>query len=239
MDAHWEQEQVLFRRFLGVAPQLGVLTDSIRRGYGYDLACTTTSGQELAFELTEITDGNWAANITVLQTVPDLLNTRLRDGQDADCRKLREKFRDHDIAVTLMPEVGLRRMRGALDSFFHWLSATDTAVVISSGPPEDLRRTIHRVEPRHFPGINGQCFHVTGQATWIGDGSVSAVRAKFDKDYPTGIGLQLLAYFHRQPAFPSAASGVRAYLEAVMPDEAFAVVWLYDDQNRKLLLRYP
>lgn len=238
-DAHWYQEQAIFRRFLDVAPQLGVLADSIRRGDRFDVACTTASGQDLAFELTEITDGNWAAIITAMQNVPALLNARLRDGQDADSRSVREKFRDHDIAVTLMPEVGVRRMRSALDRLFAWLAATETADVISSGPPQDLRQTVRRVEPRHFPGINGQCFHVTGQPAWIGDSAAAAVRAKFDKDYPTGLGLQLLAYFQRQPALPSATSGVQAYLEVVMPDEVFERVWLYDDQNRQLLLRYP
>jgi hypothetical protein len=73
---------------------------------------------------------------------------------------------------------------------------------------------------------------------WIGDESVEAIRAKFEKDYPQGIGLQLLAYFHRQPARPDAVAKVRAFLGAVMPDESFARVWVYDDRERQLLLRY-
>jgi hypothetical protein len=29
---------------------------------------------------------------------------------------------------------------------------------------------------------------------WLGNDSAAAVRAKFEKDYPPGLGLQLLAY---------------------------------------------
>jgi hypothetical protein len=81
--------------------------------------------------------------------------------------------------------------------------------------------TITRVEPRHFPGINGLCFHVPGAATWIGDGSVPTTLAKFAKDYPQGIGLELLVYSHSQPALPTSRENLRSYLDGVMPDAAF------------------
>ena len=239
LDLQWSHEQAIFLRFLASALQLRVRADSIRRGDGYDLACTSTAGEELSFDLTEITDPDWAAHISTLTTVPQLLNQSLREGQDNDSKTIRERYWDRDIAVTLTVGAGVRAMRRVLPRFFAWLAVADPDMVTVSGPPAELRQVIRRVEPRHFPGLNGLFFHVTGHAMWIGDDSVATIRAKFEKDYRRGIGLQLLAYFHRQPARPDVAASVRAYLDVVMPDESFTQVWLYDDQNRGLLLCYP
>ncbi len=58
-DPHWLHERAIFERFLACAPGLRVRPDSLRRGDGYDLACVGEAGDELAFELTEVTD-HWA-----------------------------------------------------------------------------------------------------------------------------------------------------------------------------------
>lgn len=237
-DPHWLHERVIFERLLACTPELRVRPDSIRRGIGFDLACTSQAGDDLAFELTEITDQGWAASLSPLIKVPQLLNQLLRDGRDAEARAVRERYQGHDIAVRLVPGAGLRAVRRVLPRIFGWLAATDPAVVAASEPPAELRQAIQRIEPRHFPGVSIVCFHAPGQVMWIGDESAAAIRAKFEKEYPRGIGLQLLAYFHRQPARPDAVANVRAFLDVAMPDESFARVWLYDDQTRQVLLRY-
>jgi len=214
-----------------------VRPDAIRRGNGFDLACTGEDGEEFAFELTEITDQAWAAALSPLIEVPRLLNQRLREARTRT-RGRRERYQSYDIAVRLAPGAGLRAVRRALPGIFVWLAATEPAVVATSEPPAELRQAIQRIEPRHFPGVSIVCFHVPGQMMWIGDESAATIRAKFEKQYPKGIGLQLLAYFHRQPARPDAVANVRAFLDVAMPDESFARVWLYDDQNRRTLLRY-
>ena len=237
-DPHWRHEFPIFTRFLSCVPDLGVRADTILRVDGFDLACTTDTGDELAFELTEITDRPFAAAMAVLIDVPQRLNERLHEGADADARTVQQRYRDHDIAVTLAPGAGARAVRRVLAGLFAWLADTDPHVVAASEPPVTLRQAIRRVDPRHFPGVNLVCFHVRGQSMWIGDESVAAIRAKFERDYRQGIGLQLLAYFHRQPARPDAVANVRAFLDAVMPDESFTRVWVYDDRERRLLLRY-
>jgi hypothetical protein len=50
---------------------------------------------------------------------------------------------------------------------FAWLAATDE--VAAATVPADLRQIIGRVEPRHFPGLNYQCFHVPVQMMWLGN----------------------------------------------------------------------
>ncbi len=239
-DPHWQRELPIFTRFLACVPDLGVRADSIRRGTGFDAACTTDAGAELAFELTEITDQPLAAAMTPLLEVPVLLNDRLRAGADSDSRAIQQRYAHHDIAVTLCPGAGVRAVRRVVPRFFAWLAASDPRVVAASEPPVELRHVIRRVDPRYVPGISGLCFHVpAGRAIWIGEESVATIRAKFEKDYPRGIGLQLLAYFHRQPARPDAVANVCAFLDSVMPDESFERVWIYDDPERRVLLRHP
>ena len=240
MDAHWAHEKTIFLRFLNSATELRVRADSIRHGDAYDLACLTETGEALAFELTEVTDQNWAAQLAALTETAGLLNQRLKNGTDPHTLAVCSRYWEHDIAVWLTQGTRPRDLRPLIDPLFAWLAASGPAAVSTMQPPETLRPTIRRVEPRHFPGIKGLCFHVPASAaTWIGDDSVQTTRAKFEKDYPRGIGLQLLVYFHRQPGLPSSITDVRAYLESVMQDAAFTKVWVYDDQNRRVLLRYP
>jgi hypothetical protein len=240
MDAHFPHEHAIFLRFLDCAQEFRVRGDSIRRGEGYDLSCSSETGEALAFELTEVTDQNWAAVLAGIIGTACLLNERLKNGTDADTLAVRARYWEHDIAVWLAPGTRTRDLRPLIDPLFAWLAASDPAAVSTMQTPEALRPTVQRVEPRHFPGIKGLCFHVPASAlTWIGDTSVPTTRAKFEKDYPPGIGLQLLVYFRRQPAWPDAAAKIRAYLEVEMPHEAFSTVWVYDDQSRQLLLRYP
>jgi len=99
-----------------------------------------------------------------------------------------------------------------IDPLFAWLAITDAAAISTMQPPKTLRPTILRVEPRHCPDIEGLCFHVPGSTVWIGDTSVAATRAKLEKDYPQGVGLQLLVYFYRQPALPASVEKVRGVL---------------------------
>jgi len=238
-DPHWLHEHAIFLRFLDAAPALNVARDSIRRGEGYDIACTTTAGETLACELTEVTDANWAAALARIMEAAALMNQRLEVAQDETTNAVRVRYWERDIKVTLAPRAGMRALRRVLDRLFAWLASVDPGVIGNMRPPGDLVGTVVGVEARHFPGIKGLCFHVPGEAVWIDDPSVAAVHAKFEKDYPGGIGLQLLAYFHRQPARPGAAAKVRAYLEAVMPDDSFSAAWLYDDLGRALLLRHP
>lgn len=213
--------------------------ESIRRGEGYDIACVSEAGEAIAFELTEITDRDWAAGLAQMIEPAVLLNDHLRTGDDTDTHQVRRRYFEHDIAVTLAAGAGQRAVRRVLARIFAWLAANDPAVIAASEPPPELRQAIRRIEPRHFPGIGFLCFHVPGQAMWIGDETVAAIRTKFEKDYPRGIGLQLLAYFHRQPSRPDAVANVRGFLDTAMPDESFARVWLYDDLARQLLLCYP
>lgn len=239
LDPHWAHERTIFLRFLRTVPALGVLPESIRRGDGYDIACTTNVGDALAFELTEITDANWASIITSMVSAAKLMNDRLKEAHDQSTQTIRTRYWERDIAVKLAPGTGARTLRRLLDPLFTWLASVDPDAVGAMATPAELSSVILQVEARYFPGIKGLCFHVPGDAAWIGDVSVPAIRAKFGKDYPSGIGLQLLAYFHRQPVRPDAVVNVRGYLEAVMPDEVFSTVWLYDDLGRNLLLRYP
>jgi hypothetical protein len=60
-------------------PEFRVRPDSLRRCPDYDLASATESGQELAFELTEMTDGAWAAMISTMVSVPYSTNCCVTD----------------------------------------------------------------------------------------------------------------------------------------------------------------
>jgi|SRR5271165_5864355 len=102
MDTHWAHEKAIFLRFLGCATELRVRADSIRRGDGYDLACVTEAGEALAFELTEVTDQNWAAQLAALTGTAELLNQRLKNGTDPHTLGVRSRYWEHDIAVWLM-----------------------------------------------------------------------------------------------------------------------------------------
>lgn len=239
MSDHWSYERVIFLRSLGCAPELRVRVDSIRRGDEYDVSCVSDTGQELAFELTEVTDQHWAASLASMIDAAALLNERLRTGTDEHTADVRKRYYEHDIVVWLKPNARPRDLRRQLETLFSWLASIAPTDVASVPMPNALRGIIDRVDPRHFPGIKGLCFHVPGCTIWIADRSMATTHAKFDKVYPHGIGLQLLVYFHRQPTLPASVTSIRGYLESAMPHDAFSRVWVYDDQNREVLLRYP
>jgi hypothetical protein len=236
-DPQWVHERLVFERFVAAAG-IRVQPDSIRRAVGFDVACETVDGDPLRFELTEAVDRGWASNVGAMTETSRLLLSQLRGGDDHDSGVTRSRYHGWDICVTLVPGAGTRRLRPLVGALFSWLAAHSPEQIGSAALPREFEGTIAKVcaTPIRALWANIYC---PGAMMWLGDPTSAAIAAKFAKDYPVGIGLQLLVYNYHQPARPDAASNARAYLDANMSDDVFSRVWLYDGHADRVLLKYP
>lgn len=235
-DRQWEEERTIFDRF-SAAAELDVAPESVRRGEGYDIACSTRSGRQLAFELTEAADERWAASLGQMMSVSALLNEALHNSADPNAAVIRQRFAGFELSILLMPGAGARLLRRHLSAIFRWLAEapTDKAEL---EPPTALRIVVKQVKPRAIFPPPLVLFHSPGSAMWLGDETNRAIRQKLAKPYPRDIGLQLLVYYHLQPSMHGAGERALAMLEGA-DAHAFSTVWLYDEHSNRVLLRYP
>lgn len=237
-DIQWDQERHAFELFARAAG-LGLRTQSIRRGDGYDIACVLADGTPLAFELSEIVDQQWATNVQARMIAPTtLLGERLYKGNDRNATEVRAKYAGWDINVTLLGRAGTRQLRPLIDSLFAWLASFNPEAINETRMPESLSRVIAHVKVQRIGNLPAMIYS-PGEAIWLSDPTVATIAAKFDKAYPAGMGLQLLAYFYMQPHSPAAAESARAFLKAEMPHNVFSAVWIYSAHSDSILLRYP
>jgi hypothetical protein len=236
-DPQWVHERLVFERFIDAAG-LRVQPESIKRGPQFDIVCETIDGQPLLFELTEAVDKGWASNIGAMTETTRLLLAQLRGGDDHDSRETRSRYHGWDICVTLPPAVGTRKLRPIVGRLFAWLAANAPDQIASTKLPPEFAGIIAKVNTTPI-GTLWANIYCPGHTMWLGEPTRDAIAAKFAKDYPVGVGLQLLVYNYHQPAKPDAASNARAYLDANMSDEVFSRVWLYDGHTDHVLLKYP
>jgi hypothetical protein len=237
-DPHWHRERDVFLHFARAA---GVQIDAatLCRGQGYDLDCCLIDGQRVAFELTEIADQGAAVAFGNMLTTGSMLHHALNDPSSASAAAVRQRYQGWDLAVWLHQHVGSRILRPQLEPLLAWLASLSPELVDRAPVPAGLTACAARVTARRIPDLPAM-ISAPGHAIWMADQTVATIRAKFAKNYPRGIGLQLLAYFGSQPERPDAVHNARSFLEAWMEDgQAIERVWVYSIPSNAVLLQYP
>ena len=228
-------ELATFRRFAEVCP-LAIDVESIenRLPPEPDIMCRLSSGEEIAFELVEIIDQEWA---------------RLTSGMFRDRKALRAAFdaasgefraaldaRLHNalVYVEFTNDATSSQRRGAVPAILHQL--TDLPIDFEGRwrPPAgtqlaDVLRgfTISR------GSFGGPEFDVSA-ASSIGEPTVDRIRTKYRRTYATTRPIELLAFYELQPLAPKALwhRRLESFVEASWSTAPFRRVWLFDVGSR-------
>jgi hypothetical protein len=120
VDKHASTEFRVFDAFLD-ASGLAVDRASIHKREPFDILCRAVDGTELAFQITEIVDRDWAALEGRTHSVHRLLETAYDAGASGwkDC--ISQRFGCCDIGIALAYNVGARAMQPTLPMLFEFI----------------------------------------------------------------------------------------------------------------------
>jgi len=204
-----------------------------------DIKCDVKGIGAIAFELTELIDRGFANMVgKQIETKTELDNHY--NGLDVrEKEEFYRKYLDAIIFIHFENDYTLRQRKNLFPSIFKNLLS------LNDGFEGD---TLHN-EPRFKKklkwisisrGVNGPIFDDVPVST-IGDPSVSAIKAKFLKQYSINHPLHLLSFIDLNPMFPDHIwlPNVMEYTEQNIKQSQFEKVWVFDFQKKEIKCRYP
>lgn len=234
VDPHTSRELAVFDDFL-VASKLDVVRESIRKCEPFDILCRAVDGTDLAFQITEIVDEDWAGLHGRMSGVGRAARNAYASGAHGwkDC--IQQRFGDCDIGIVLLDDVGARDLAEALPHLFEFIAfAPDVGAYQPTAP--NLASAVSSVRITRV-GFSEPNFTFTGGGVWLGDPGEVQLQKKMERRYPLHPAHELIAYYARQRPLPERADELRDWIKYLLPASSFRRVWVLD--GRTLFVSYP
>lgn len=229
-----------FRLFAEHGP-LSIMSDSIHSMVppAPDILCTVKSGQQIAFELVELVDQDYARRLDLLYRTLKLLR-ELPARLPNDVREaLSQRFSQGAfISFDFTEELRLSQREPAAVDALRWMLARPHALpehVHVEGSLAGRVRFIH-VRPWSW-GLHFDC----SSSGWLGDPTLERITGKFTKKYKTEHPIELLMYTELDLLLPESAwrPTVEPYVEAHLCESPFRRVWLFKAGAAEISFVYP
>ncbi len=236
-DSQTRSELGIFQTFAEVCP-LNITQESIskRNPPEPDVLCKLAEGEEVAFELVEIIDKDWArltsGQFREAQT--------LRDGYRASTgeyrRALDERIADALVYVSFVADVHAKQRRSAVPDILRLLSTIRPDFCGDWKPSSGttLHGTVRGITVSRGDW-DGPEFDVEAVGA-IGDPTLERVLAKWRKSYASAHPIELLAYYELQPQAPKALwlSSLDSFVRDNWNASPFRQVWVFDIGSRTI-----
>lgn len=234
-------ELVTFRRFADVCPvAIDPVSIEKRDPPEPDIVCRfAESGEEVAFELVEIIDQDWA---------------RLTSGQFREAAALRAAYESasgglrvaldsqlHNalVYVEFRPGLASQERKEAVPLILHELSSLPAhqTGIWRPGPGTLLATTLRSITISRGE-FHGPQFDVEA-VSFIGDPTVQRIRSKWRKSYSTSRPIELLAFYELQPLMPVDIwkSHLDSFVQVAWNSGPFRRVWLFDVSSESIPYR--
>lgn len=228
------KERAVFEAFLASdgAPKIESRSVESRRPPEPDILCRLTDGADIAFELVEIVEGEWAQ---LISNQIRLQQTLYIEHEKAG-HPLATAYGDALIYIRCLAEASYKQREKAIPELFGFLAALGTGVKGDIAAIGELAKTIRSVHISRGDFGPGPFFQVEGVSA-IGDPTADSIQGKWLKKYQTQHPVDLLAYYNWQPTIPEAfwIGPVQSFIEANWATSPFQRVWICDPASKKIL----
>lgn len=240
VDKQSKYELTIFKSFASVC-DLPIITKSIekRDPPEPDVKCNVEGVGTIAFELTELIDRGFANMLgkqietkTELDKYYNILENRVR-------QKFFGKYSDAIIFIHFENSLSLRQRKKLFPNIFkHLLSLNDSFEGNTLDHDPKFKGKLKWITVSR--GINGPIFDDVPVST-IGDPSVTSIKAKFLKKYPTKYPLHLLSFIDLNPMFPDHIwlPNASEYTRKNIKQSQFEKLWIFDFQKKEIKYNYP
>jgi hypothetical protein len=196
-------ELATFRLFAAVCP-LGIDLGSIepRRPPEPDVACRLASGEDVAFELVEIIDRNWARLTSRMLVEREALRAMFDEATGDFRAALHATLHNALVYIEFENGARSRERSGAIPTILTALASMPTEYEGRWRPSADnpMRGVVRSISVSRGPWP-GPEFDVAAVSS-IGDPTAERIRAKCQKTYVTTRPVELLAFYELQPMTP-------------------------------------
>lgn len=236
MDKNAREIEV-FNRFVNISG-LPIDINSIKKAAepAPDIYCRDNLGNELAFELVELLDSNFATMIDWATDGKDSLYS-LYENLSADKKAaLDSKYAHADIYFDVCHGVTKNKLKQQMNLIF------DELIQLPENAEGDIRNfSDKRVSKlinfiRIFrSSINGPLFS-TNTGAWMGDPTPDALTEKFSKKYQCNYPIELVAYIEKNPMFHETVWRPKTirFFESNKDFGPFRKVWIVDLNKEKV-----
>ncbi|HUT52668.1 MAG TPA: hypothetical protein VM658_04700 [bacterium] len=230
-----EEEKVVMTSFAEVCP-IGIRKESIknRQPPEPDIRCVTEQGEEIAFELVDLSNPSIHSYANNYRPIMDSLDEEYARRSD----KL-SVLNDAHIRISCCNQ--RLRNRKNIKILFDWLETQPLA--LSGDLPHynnpEINDLIMNLHMEHEPGFNGPRFNLTGVGG-LCDPLFEALRKKFKKTYGSNLPVELLAYYRLSRPYKVIdykIEELEAFITTQGASSKFRRVWIFDYSERKIL--YP
>ncbi len=234
-------ELTTFNRFVDVCP-LDIDPASIesRDPPEPDIACRfVESGEEVAFELVEVIDSDWASLMFGQSRETAALRNAYESAPGEMRSALLERFSNALIYVAFRALAAASQRKPAVEHILHGLLDLPPDYRGNWRPEtgSDLSKTVRAITVSRG-GFEGPVFDVEA-ASSIGDPTLERIRGKWAKSYETPRPIELLAFYELQPTTPESwwKPAIDSFLQSAWSSSPFRRVWLFDVGSKTILYR--
>jgi hypothetical protein len=203
-----------------------------------DIRCTVDGVGPLAFELVEIVDPALASGLSDALELKPLFKSAYEDALRHG-RASKSRFENAAFLVKFDPQTSLRRRRAAIAPIIKFLESVPPDFV---GECDLSVCTLSDVSMLWIVrgGFHGPIFDVSsGGAICIQ--ARPRIQDKFTKTYHCDAPIEMLAYYHLQPPFPTEIwlPDVRTFIEGNLVKSPFRRVWIFDYGQKAVIHVHP
>jgi hypothetical protein len=201
--------------------------------------CRLSSGEEIAFELVEIIDQEWARLTSGMFSDRNSFRTAFDAATGGFRADLDARLHNALVYVEFTNDATSSQRRGAVPAILHQLTDLQIEFEGRWRPPAGHQLTgILRSVTISRGSFNGPEFDVSAVSS-IGEPTVDRIRTKYHRTYVTTRPVELLAFYELQPLAPAALwhSRLNSFVEASWSTAPFRRVWLFDVGSRIITYR--
>ena len=206
-----------------------------------DILCSTVSGQEFAFELTELVNHDMMSRNARQGDCQEFLENALICLSPVDQQAVRERLHNADICFCIRAGARTNQIRLCLHEILSDLLDLPRSFVgeITAFSSPNVRRVLQSVDVLRGE-FQGPCFSVENLGG-VGDPATGILRAKLQKRYVTTASIDLVAYLDRAGTLPDAYW--RRPLSELFVDPTvlgpFARIWIFNLRAGKIECTIP
>lgn len=234
-------ELATFRRFADVCP-VAIDPVSIEKTDPPepDIVCRfAETGEEVAFELVEIIDQDWARLTSDQFREAAALRAAYESASGGLRFALDNQLPNALVHVAFLPGLASQERKGAVPLILHELSSlpADQTGIWRPGAGTSLATTVRSITISRGE-FHGPQFDVEAVSS-IGDPTVERIRSKWQKSYATSRPIELLAFYELQPLIPGEIwkSRLDSFVRMAWSSGPIRRVWLFDVGSKSIPYR--